>query len=65
MEGDFIMMMYAIWDQWKEDQDEIPHESDAIHRRVWFIDDGTSTEPPDPEDPPGPGGGSSGPGGWP
>ena len=65
MEGDFIMMMYAIWDQWKEDQDEIPYESDAIHRRVWFIDDGTSTEPPDPEDPPGPGGGSSGPGGRP
>jgi hypothetical protein len=59
------IFLYAIWDQWKEDQDEIPYESDAIHRRVWFIDDGTSTDPPDPEDPPGPGGGSSGPGGRP
>ena len=47
--------LYAIWDQWKEDPGGIPYESDAIYRRIWFIDDGTSVDPPDPDPGSGPG----------
>ncbi len=34
---------YAIWNQWQEDEEENVSDSDAIFRRIMYIDDETAT----------------------
>jgi hypothetical protein len=53
-------MFYAIWNQWKEDEDEVAYDSDAIFRRTLELGDSVGTlesggdgTPPSVPDPPG------------
>jgi len=49
------MFFYAIWNQWKEDDHENVYDSDAMFRRMMFLDESTDDD--------GSGGGGSGGGG--